>query len=394
MEGLDLSAMSKTWQDLATSEMRLHLMTELGKINVGFAEVEEFSLGLNCKMRSKNSKNSEMHEGKVVKVAMEIKMRDEKKYNSELIRKRNQHRREISEILGQNSKRYRTIIRNLRGDAQKTKKIYKEKYDKKLNHLRYKYRESEEEKLDKIPKEMQDFESLSVFDRGKFGRIEVQKYEVTCVGDVDLSTETKSVLQLHPKFSIVESLSERGLAFEQELAYAKLRMQINKELEEKLEDEQVVEISEEDQEMIDEEEAKSRQTFDPVRKVYDDRKRRVTDLQECSRVTLPKPLPTKEEALIEMRQEIHGKIYEEYRQEFCSKEGDQKPNLTEAEAAGLKSLQKRMKEGELVIMKTDKSSKFCVTTREEYIKMGEAHTKKDKKIKREEIHELEKQICT
>ena len=202
------------------------------------------------------------------------------------------------------------------------------------------------------------------------------------------------MLQLHPKFSIVESLRERGLDFEQELAYAKLRMQINKELEEELEDEQVVEISEEEQEMIDEEEAKSRQTFDPVRKVYDDRKRRVTDLQECSRVTLPKPLPTKEEALIEMRREIHGKIYEEYRQEFCSKEGDQKPNLTEAEAAGLKSLQKRIKEGELVIMKTDKSSKFCVTTREEYIKMGEAHTKKDKKIKREEIHELEKQICT
>ena len=100
-------------------------MTELGKINVGFAEVEEFNLGINCKFRSRAfQQNSEMNEGKVIKVAMEIKMHDELEFNSEMIKERNRCRREIGEILGQNSRKYRTVIRNLRSDALKVKKTY------------------------------------------------------------------------------------------------------------------------------------------------------------------------------------------------------------------------------------------------------------------------------
>ena len=39
-----------------------------------------------------------------------------------------------------------------------------------------------------------------------------------------------------------------------------------------------------------------------------------------------------------------------------------------------------MREKEIIILKTDKSGKVCVTTREEYVKMGEEHTKKDERI--------------
>ena len=98
--------MNKCWKDLAASEMRLHLMTELGKINVGFAEVEEFNLGLNCKFRSKAFKNnSEMNEGKIIRVAMEIKMRDERKFNGETETERNAFRRELGDLLGEKFKK-------------------------------------------------------------------------------------------------------------------------------------------------------------------------------------------------------------------------------------------------------------------------------------------------
>ena len=50
---------------------------------------------------------------------------------------------------------------------------------------------------------------------------------------------------------------------------------------------------EEREEMLEEEEARTRQIYDPSKKEYDDRNRRVTDLKECSRVTLPKPLDVK-----------------------------------------------------------------------------------------------------
>jgi hypothetical protein len=67
-------------------------------------------------------------------------------------------------------------------------------------------------------------------------------------------------------------------------------------------------------------------------------------------------------------------------------------NLQEDEQEGLKSLKRRIKEGEILVMKTDKSSKLAVTTRDEYVKMGEVHTRKDKPVKREEIREIEKNL--
>ena len=46
----------------------------------------------------------------------------------------------------------------------------------------------------------------------------------------------------------------------------------------------------------------------------------MTDLVTCDRVTLPRPLSVVEEAQIEMRRELHSKIYREYRLELVTKE--------------------------------------------------------------------------
>ena len=107
---------------------------------------------------------------------------------------------------------------------------------------------------------------------------------------------------------------------------------------------EIVVDSEEDKLEELEMEAKGRQIFDPVERKYDERKKRVTDLRECSRITLPKPLPPTEEAKIEIRREIHKNIYEKYREENCSKKGEQRSNLTKEEQEGLKSLEKKVKE--------------------------------------------------
>ena len=136
MEGSDLRQASKTWGDLAASECRLHLMVELMKLKVGFADVEEFSLSLNYKYKSESFKNnSEMHEGKIVKAAMECKILDETIYNSEIGRKRNLLRKEIYEMHGKDSGRSKRIIKKLRKEAQQVKKEAKMKYEVKLNHL-------------------------------------------------------------------------------------------------------------------------------------------------------------------------------------------------------------------------------------------------------------------
>jgi hypothetical protein len=50
------------------------------------------------------------------------------------------------------------------------------------------------------------------------------------------------------------------------------------------------------------------------------------------------------------------------------------------EARGLKKLKKKVKEGELVIVKSDKSGKFSVMSMNEYRRAGEDHTRKDREV--------------
>ena len=65
---------------------------------------------------------------------------------------------------------------------------------------------------------------------------------------------------------------------------------LNKNKDEKEETKEKVLSDEQLEEMAEEEEARTRQIYDPGKKIFDDRNRRVTDLKECFRITLPKPL--------------------------------------------------------------------------------------------------------
>ena len=128
------------------------------------------------------------------------------------------------------------------------------------------------------------------------------KYEPEIIGDIELHDNERLILMLPPKFSIEENLPKDGLVIEEEMSYAKARMTINKEMEERLEDDEGLGMDDtEDEEEMERFEAETRQVYNPRKRIYDDRKRRATDLKECARVTLPKPMDTKNEALIEMR---------------------------------------------------------------------------------------------
>ena len=217
-----------------------------------------------------------------------------------------------------------------------------------MNHLRKKYRTSEEEKTNQIPESMSDLglEKLSIFDKKRYDDKEVLEYEPEIKGDITLHNNERLILMLPPKFSIEENLPKEGLAMEEEMAYAKARMTINKETEEKLNEDEGIgeEVDEEFEEEMEKIEAETRQIYDPKRRIYDDRKRKVTDLKECARITLPKAMETKNEAMVEMRRGTNNRIYEKYTGEVCNKRGEVKGNLSEEEKDGLRRLQKRIKE--------------------------------------------------
>ena len=92
-------------------------------------------------------------------------------------------------------------------------------------------------------------------------------------------------------------------------------------------------------------------------------------MKECTRVTLPKPLSAEEESKIEVRKRTQKEVFEKFRKNNTNSKGEQKSNLTQSEQKGLKSLKKKVKEGNIVIMKTDKSGRFVVTTPEKYIEI-------------------------
>ena len=56
------------------------------------------------------------------------------------------------------------------------------------------------------------------------------------------------------------------------------------------------------------EEPRTRMVYDSESKTYDERRQRVTDLKECSRIFLPKPLEVTKETQLEMRRELHIRL--------------------------------------------------------------------------------------
>ena len=184
--------------------------------------------------------------------------------------------------------------------------------------MRQTYRENEDEKINKIPHLLKEYNGLSIFNRGKFEEIEVEKGDVICISEgVELCTDDKAVLRLHTKFVIVQALGENDFDFEQELAYAKVRMERRNDLErekkdaknredenedfetqppllevitesqedkvenetekekekrEKETEEKMKDEKENEEERREEDEARCRQVFDLVEGVFDDRK--------------------------------------------------------------------------------------------------------------------------
>ena len=67
-------------------------------------------------------------------------------------------------------------------------------------------------------------------------------------------------------------------------------------------------------------------------------------------------------------------------------------NLTKLEQVGIKSLIKRIRNKEIIVTSTDKSSRFAVLTREQYLKSGHEHTKKDSIIGWEKVKYLQSQV--
>ena len=140
------------------------------------------------------------------------------------------------------------------------------------------------------------------------------------------------------------------------------------------------------------EEAKARLIFDHEKGELDYGKRRTTDCKQNSRVIFPKKTDLDTESRLTMLRVETMALVRNYIEEKCNKKGQQKMNLTASEARGLRSLKTRVKEGEIVVLPTDKTGKFAVMSRDYYEKSGLSHTQNDEEVGLDKIKVEQREI--
>ena len=139
MEGPDLRVMSKTWNLIAATEERIQLMKKLVKLGIGVAEIEELGINLKSKFKSDNFKRrvqeGEMLNRESLKSIMLLKLRDEKKHLSELLKAKSDMRMKIEEKLNKNSRPARRLLKDFREQSAKTRIECRRKYEEKIIHI-------------------------------------------------------------------------------------------------------------------------------------------------------------------------------------------------------------------------------------------------------------------
>ena len=168
------------------------------------------------------------------------------------------------------------------------------------------------------PPNIGEYDAAKVYDKTQFDEIIEEEITVSMVRNVELSEDEIAVLKLHPKFAVREEIEDEEIEFQGELGWAKLRYQLLKEAEddEGIGDEveeDMVELTEEEKEKFDLLEAKRRQFYDPEEKIFNYNKKRVNDIRENARVTLPKAVKEIQEVGIEIRRHNIKRVVQEYK---------------------------------------------------------------------------------
>ena len=375
--GLVFREVRKLWKRWTKAEMRLELLKCLKREGLGVAQVE-IQAQREAKINILSEKFKYKRNVGLIRSKMEVRIKDAYQDLREISWTVSQMKKRLHRTLRKKESLKQNIFNQIESEMNILKIKLQKKNDKKVKHLKKKFGDKfDEDTKYPVPDHLKLFSNIKLYS-GQLKETRDVKVDIDVIGDVTLSEEELQVLRLPPNFAVLGKLTEEDFVHETEMSMTKVRWEKKKRLEEKLDE--PIEVSEEEQEKIDEEEAKSRQIFDPIEKIIDMRKKRVTDMKENSRIYLPKPLPAIEEAKIAIRRETFENVFKTFVKEKCTEKGEQKTNLTWSQKKGLRSLKKRVDEGEIIIMMTDKSGKFAVADVESYLDMGRVHTAKDREV--------------
>ena len=395
----------KLARKLVICEERTKLLRMMIQEGVGFREEEQFVLHEAEKLKGNND-HFKKERREILAPIMKRKLKDNIIYEKNLRTRRDQARREMESTMGPNSTACRKVVKKSKEEGTRLRLNCKKKNTSKLRFLINKYGMRDTGTSMLCEEDWQTYRGARVFKDEDIKPEKMRDPVIVCREgeNIVLSDEEMSILRLGPKFCEYVQLDDEEFEGEVEQAILKYKWEtMEKGNNEKSEvggkfvdtsslareildreiftKEELEEIDEEIEEENQMREAQCRNVFDLNTGTVDMRKRRTTDVKGNSRVVLPRKMREFEvEAKLEMfRQETRGTMTM-YMREACGPRGLQKSNLTRGEIKGLRSLRKRIKEGELVVMPTDKTGLFAIMTRETYTECGMKHTRGDTEV--------------
>ena len=383
------------WLKVVRAEERSHLFEDLIKEGLGTDDVENF---VAKQMAMRVCRKDGEGYGKArerVKEHMVDKLEDS--WLDEKVKRaeRNNQRSKLEHLLRKRKSEYKKYINFVKGIMRNERAMLRRENMKKVRKIRINRKEIKEFKL---PPNLARYSEAEIFkeeSRCQFVPGEV-KGPVIVGGDPRLlSPNEVAVLTRGPKFTVRRVLDKERYLLELEKASVKLRWHLkDKDLMEEVDMETL--MNEEEKQAVDEiaqvEEAKSRSVFSHDDMKVDFRRSRATDVKHNTKINLPGPLTNIQEAEIGMRRIAFGAVFDKFVDGFKDEKGVTEDNLTKEEAAGLKSLKRRVADGSLVICQTDKSGRFAVMSMEEYEMAGLKHTSKDQEVDIDSVKAIETQL--
>ena len=389
---------------LVEIEERTKLLEELRKKNLGLREEEMFTQNFVNKFKILGKEKTKCHDDLMSK-AMGFKIRDNNQHGTKVRKRRNWLRGRLEASLGGRSNACRSLFEEVKQMTSRHRLKLKQKHRKKVDHLTRKFGIKRKTTLDK--ELLTRMGNPRIFMCDDIEADEVRN-PVVVAGEgenVTLSMEEKAVLKLGPKFCLFKNLNIEEFEADVEECLVKVKWDLrstDENVSPGLEDlalevllgREVCEgIDEENEQEGQLQEALARNPFNRGDMTFNLAKRRVTDLKSNSRVNLPrKPRPFDEESAMEtLRVEVKT-LFNNYVSKNCSKGGKQVSNLNNHEINGLKSLKKRVNNGEIVVIPTDKSGNLAIMTQSAYLAAGLKHTVADKEVGWPIIKESQKEL--
>ena len=368
------------------AEQRTKLLLKLWRSGLMTKDVKKtLKKQMNSKRRC-SKKNLKLQE-----VLMKGCIKDSRMDDSKLRKERKKIKQKLLTMYGENQEKLTKTLSKMRKKVVRLKKKVQKKNKKKIEKYKREKEEEEMRELSILPEDLKEFSDLRIFRNVQIPPEEPKPPVITT--KTILTEDELGVLKKGPSFTIRNVMDKEAFMAEVEKGLAKkMYSDIGKDVEDKEEEVDSAEAKRIDDLVawIDE---KSAMIYDFESKTMDFGRSKATNWKRNKRIKLPKASSSLLEASMEIRRKAAGKIYEE-----CIKLLDDgaetigMDNLTAGEKRGLKSLKKKVKDGNLLICQTDKSGRFCVMDKEQYRMAGHEHTAKDRKISAEEHGEIQRAV--